>query len=105
MAKPAPKSFHLRIPANLFSRIEAASQISGRSVNTEMMRALEAAFPSPMVDVSAVDMVMHYVASAPNAQELRERLEEVNERFINSGSALRIAAQPNGSLVIITEEH
>lgn len=104
MSKPPPKNYHLRMPANLYSRIEAASQVTGRSVNAEMVRALESAFPSPVVDVTAVDMVMHYVASAPNAAELRDRIEEVNERFINSGSSLRIMAQPNGSLTIVTED-
>ncbi len=98
------EQIHLRLPPSLLARIKSATFMSGRSVNAEIVVALENAFPSPVVDVAAVDMVIHYVASAPNTGELRDRIEEVNQRFINSGSSLRIMAQPNGSLTIVTED-
>lgn len=104
MSKPAPKSFHLRLPHKLYARIEAVAATTNRSATAEIVRALEEAFPSPNVDVLAVDSVMNYVATAPNAAEMKDRLEEVNERFVNSGSNLRIVVQPNGTLTIITED-
>lgn len=106
MVKAAEKSFHLRLSTALFGRVEAVSKSTNRSLNSLMTEAVEAAFPSPVVDVNAVDVLLNYVASASGLDDLRERIEEVNKRFLDSGSPLRVEASPNGTprIVMIPNE-
>ncbi|MDO8983795.1 Arc family DNA-binding protein [Cypionkella sp.] len=102
-ASRSSEQVHLRIPSSLLARIKSATSRSGRSVNGEIVIALETAFPSPVVDVEAVEVLLQYVSSAPNTAELQHRIEEVNARFVSKGSLLRVEAQPNGALTIVTE--
>lgn len=99
----ASEQVHLRLPAALLARIKSATTRSGRSVNAEIVSALEGVFPSPVVDVEAVEVLLQYVASAPNNTEFKVRLDEVNSRFVAKGSLLRIEARPDGNLAIVTE--
>lgn len=44
--------FQIRLPAGLRDRIKAYAEKNGRSMNTEIVRALEEAFPKPIAAVS-----------------------------------------------------
>ena len=72
--------FQLRLPAGLRDRVKAVAERSGRSMNTEIVRALELAFPEPV--------------------SITDRLEELHLLF----SAMRKVRGFDGAIDVITEE-
>ncbi|MGO6787605.1 Arc family DNA-binding protein [Rhizobium ruizarguesonis] len=72
--------FQLRLPPGMRERIKAVGDRNGRSMNAEIVRALEMAFPEP-VSISA-------------------RLEELHHLF----SAMRKIRGYGGAIDVITEE-
>ncbi len=62
--------FPLRLPEGLRDRIKLKSEQSGRSMNSEIVAALEAAFPSP--DQFSSDMSL-----SDALEDLQKRLDEV----------------------------
>ena len=84
-------------------RIKIAADLNGRSMNAEIVATLEERYPATSVDVRAVDGLLHYIASATNAEQTLERVVEVNAKFEAVGSPLRIAVADDGKLSIITE--
>jgi hypothetical protein len=76
MARDDPH-FRLRIPAELKARIEHAATTNGRSVNAEIVAALEQKYPDPMwmVDLAHLQADIGHQISAGNVSpQLREKL-------------------------------
>lgn len=95
--------FQLRLPEGMRERIKAAADRNGRSMNTEIVAALEEHFPPLKLDVSAVETVLHYIHNATTEAQVKARVEEVNARFLTMGSPLRVTIAEDKSVIITTE--
>lgn len=95
--------FQLRLPEGMRDRIKAAADRNGRSMNTEIVVALEEHFPPLKLDVSAVETVLHYISSASDDAQTEARIKEVNARFLTMGSPLRVSLAQDKSVIITTE--
>lgn len=94
--------FNLRMPHGMRDRIKAAADMNNRSMNAEIVAALEEKYPAAPIEVKAVDGVIAYIAGAPDLPTRAGRIAEVNARFAAMGSLLRVEDH-NGALVILTE--
>lgn len=76
----------LRLPDGMRERIKAAAERNGRSMNSEIVTTLEAAYPEPEFDVESTTMTewLAYVDAARDAGERRNRMHEVNDLLRNS---------------------
>ena len=95
--------FHLRLPDRMLDRVKLAADRNGRSINAEIVAALEDKFPAPHVDVRAVDGLLHYIINVRTDKDFFERVNEVNLKFAAMGSPLRVEHSPDGKLTIITD--
>lgn len=74
--------FIVRLTDGLRDRIQAAAAVSGRSMNTEIVRVLEAAFPPPNPEDSpAVLHHLHMIHSAKNEAERAALIAAANREF------------------------
>ncbi len=95
--------FQLRLPDGMRDRIRAASDRNGRSINAEIVAALEEKFPAPHVDVRAVEGLLHYITSSTGDAQFFDRIREVNEKFAMMGSPLRVEPSKDGTITISAE--
>lgn len=94
--------FNLRLPDGMRDRIKNAAELAGRSMNAEIVAALEERYPPIPIDVRSVDGVIAYIAVAQSDAARAERIREVNRRFAAMGSLLRVEDSA-GALIIVTE--
>lgn len=95
--------FNVRFPEGMRDRIKAAADQNGRSMNAEIVATLAEKYPAAAVDVQAVESLLHYIASGKDAAQKRNRLDEVNKRFANAGSPLKVDMGPDDRLSILTD--
>ena len=87
--------FMLRLPDGMRARIKAAAKAANRSMNAEIVAALEEKFPPPLVRQKALlDLLAD--ATAANREHLVELANRVlvsdgiDARFVIDGDAIRL---------------
>lgn len=80
--------FPLRLPDGLRDRIKHSAEASGRSMNAEIIAALEEAFPEPMTLGEFIDRWIAPIAKAPK-RELRQLLYFANDAAAAANSRFR----------------
>ncbi|MEO9827497.1 MAG: Arc family DNA-binding protein [Paracoccaceae bacterium] len=84
MARPkqSDPQFKLRIPEELKARITAAADASNRSVSSEILEALEIAFPPPDADVAEVvsdlNELQFKLREGPDHDELESAADSID---------------------------
>lgn len=75
--------FIVRLPDGMRDRIKAAAENNNRSMNAEIVAALEEKYPNPVVDLELVTLAswLDYVRHGGPDEEFDERLFEVNARL------------------------
>lgn len=66
---PRKKGFHLRMPPDLRARVEKSREVSGRSLNAELVALIERGLATPDTDVVGT------------MRELTEAVEELTRRL------------------------
>ncbi|MTD99266.1 Arc family DNA-binding protein [Paracoccus sp. YIM 132242] len=81
MSKPPAREqaqVNIRMPDDLRDRIKAAADANNRSMNAEIVAALEDKFPAPTPVQMTVHDMFQYLQAAPTRAERLARLDEVN---------------------------
>ncbi len=74
-------------------RIRIAAEGNNRSMNSEILATLEAAYPDPITDQEAFGL-LRYILEAGTAEELEARKIEVDAKLEAMGSRARIYDHP-----------
>ena len=80
--------FMLRLPDGMRDRIKAAAEANNRSMNAEIVAALEKEYPEPLAELTIEGMIS-YLQSASSIDERRKRAAELNERISRGEGPLR----------------
>lgn len=76
--------YMLRLPDGMRDRIKAAAEANSRSMNAEIIAALEDKFPQPTtleLETKTLAEIMDYVAGATTGAEFKRRFDEVNREL------------------------
>lgn len=73
--------FMLRLPEGLRERIAARAKRHGRSMNSEIVEVLEAAFPKPSPLVNRLNDLITFVAETDFSEDPTRLKEEMFERL------------------------
>lgn len=99
MAQPTQTDpqFKLRLPAALKDRIESAAAKNNRSMNAEMVAALEDAFPVGMTIGDIVMMFSDRIDGAKTYEELRSLERDLNAVATseNVGYTIKVKEAPS----------
>ncbi|WP_139790610.1 Arc family DNA-binding protein [Rhizobium rhizosphaerae] len=80
--------FQVRLPAGLRDRIRAAAEANGRSMNTEIVTALEDAYPDPeklaeelsfVDEIDSIQQQLERLRAARLAEAIKEGRREVRQ--------------------------
>lgn len=85
--------FQLRLPAGMRDRISKAADAHGRSMNSEIVATLEAAYPDPLTDQDAFAL-LRYILEGESPAELEARKAEVDAKLEAMGSRARVYDHP-----------
>lgn len=80
-ARTLQDKFMLRLPDGMRDRIKAEADKHGRSMNAEIVSALEEKYPAPPEDFDLLDYCLQWVVPIKNAktpEDARARLDEAN---------------------------
>lgn len=88
--------FMLRLPDGMRERIKVAAETNNRSMNSEIVAALEEKFPPPrsIVEVVKQQVLLDLLAAAPEDREEHVRL--ANRALIQAGSPDRFIIEGGG---------
>ena len=78
--------FGLRMPSELRERIEAAATKSGRSLNAEILQALEKAYPDKQGISRGLDALMAATDQAAQADRLARIADKMEDIFSSLGA-------------------
>lgn len=94
----AAERFQVRMPSGLRDRIAASAKKNGRSMNTEIVQALEEKFPPPAIDVRVLSEFLESLngVSAPDGD--RDYLNTVNKALAENGAAWTVDAGWDGAV-------
>lgn len=70
--------YTIRVPRPLYARVEKAAAQSERSVNGEIVAALEEQFPTPPDNLFNYERWFELISSAKNRKEREHRIAEAN---------------------------
>ena len=84
--------FVVRLPDGMRDRIKDAAEANGRSMNSEIVAALEEKFPEPASSIPFNEIydLMSYVEAGKDEAEMAARSAEVNERLKARGTSISI---------------
>nr|WP_277024021.1 MULTISPECIES: Arc family DNA-binding protein [Paracoccus] len=92
--------YTVRFPDGLRDRIKAAAEAKGRSMNSEIVAALEEKYPDPREDLELSTLAgwLEYVRIGGPDEEFDDRLFEINRRLDRHPSTrhLRLGILVNG---------
>lgn len=82
----------VRMPEELRDRVRATAEMEGRSMNSEIVAALEEKFPEPASSIPFNEIydLMSYVEAGKDEAEMAARSAEVNERLKARGTSISI---------------
>jgi|GEM_PF-1573514 plasmid stability protein len=92
----------LRLPDGMRNRIKAAAAANKRSMNAEILSLLDQAFPEPVDDAAAMEMLQYMLAAPP--EDLESRKAEIQAKLTAMKSGARVydgPALPGGKVAII----
>lgn len=95
--------FIIRLPDGMRERIRIAADANNRSMNSEILATLEAAYPDPITDQEVFGL-LRYILEAASPEELEARKVEVDAKLEAMGSRARIyenPAIPPGKVAIV----
>lgn len=75
--------YTIRVPADLYQRVQDAADREVRSVNAEIVSTLEEKYPDPKADMelSTLAAWLEYVRSGGPDDEIDDRMDEINRRL------------------------
>ncbi|MGR3823858.1 MAG: Arc family DNA-binding protein [Salipiger marinus] len=95
--------FVVRLPDGMRDRIKAAAEANNRSMNSEVVAALEEKFPAPLAippDIVTLTQYLNLIDSAESDEERDQFLRVANESLARdpatSGFAIRLTTGPEG---------
>ena len=100
MSKRAPypselkDRFIIRLPDGMRDRIKAAADLAQRSMNAEILATLADAYPEPVNDAKAFELI-RYILAASTPAETETRKEEVRKMLEAMNSGARLYDGPN----------
>lgn len=101
--------FMLRLPDGMRERIRIAADRSGRSMNAEILAALEEKFPMPnvaeglMIVQSYLEMLSAADDASPDFRSLKAQVDELNRRVSILADSHIAAEQSDGTTRVIIE--
>lgn len=76
---------NFRMPVDLRDRIRAASESNNRSLNAEIVAALEEKYPALDLDIDRLlGGEMLYFITTTNAEEAQARVDQINQQLAGS---------------------
>lgn len=102
--KQTDPQFKLRLPADLKDRVEAAAAENNRSMNAEIVAALEEKFPAPRpFDLgTALTELSKLLSSVQTKAQFNAVLAGANTEFERNGIGWRVEATTKGGNVRVT---
>lgn len=90
--------FMLRLPEGMRDRIKNAADSNNRSMNAEIVAALEAAFPNSSLSQMTISEIAEFILDAPDAETRKARVTAANKEHERRGEHCRyqLAENPSG---------
>lgn len=97
--------FVVRFPDGMRDRIKAAAEANGRSMNAEIIHALNFYYPDDPAKDPVLTELVDYVSDGAGPVEMKKRANEANQRLVGTRfyrrffvGVIEVPSNPDGSL-------